>query len=229
MGTHPIFESDFDCLTVLEMLSRIIRIIPRNLSVTRCRAGFKNYDKPKSLFEKAKNIFVLISLGGVNSFGVYFIFFHNSSKNSCEENLNKDLLIFYQNLSDKDLKTVTKNALQELVSGLKNEDSDISNMFCSKFPSLEKKIRKEWKMLTENEKNFFGEKIWEDREMKVEKLHGGESFYVAISSIKSTKNVYATFKYDEETEKWLLQRIRFESSSIDPFVKNIFIGLFLLL
>merc|ERR1711937_12693 len=139
MGTHPIFESDFDCLTVLEMLSRIIRIIPRNLSVTRCRAGFKNYDKPKSLFEKAKNIFVLISLGGVNSFGVYFIFFHNSSKNSCEENLNKDLLIFYQNLSDKDLKTVTKNALQELVSGLKNEDSDISNMFCSKFPSLEKK------------------------------------------------------------------------------------------
>ena len=48
-------------------------------------------------------------------------------------------------------------------------------------------------MLTENEKNFFGEKIWEDREMKVEKLHGGDSFSVAISSIKCTKNVYATF------------------------------------
>merc|ERR1711937_1123040 len=140
MGTHPIFESDFDCLTVLEMLSRIIRIIPRNLSVTRCRAGFKNYDKPKSLFEKAKNIFVLISLGGVNSFGVYFIFFHNSSKNSCEENLNKDLLIFYQNLSDKDLKTVTKNALQELVLALKMKTPIFQICFAQNFHPWGKKF-----------------------------------------------------------------------------------------
>ena len=34
----------------------------------------------------------------------------------------------YENLSDEDLKTVTKNAFQELVSGLKDEDSDISYM-----------------------------------------------------------------------------------------------------
>ena len=32
-------------------------------------------------------------------------------------------------LSDEDFKTITKNAFQELVSGLKNEDSDISYMF----------------------------------------------------------------------------------------------------
>ena len=34
----------------------------------------------------------------------------------------------FENLSDEDLKTVTKNAFQELVSGLKNEDFDISYM-----------------------------------------------------------------------------------------------------
>ena len=34
------------------MLHRITRIIPRNLSVTRCRAGYKNYDEPKSLIKK---------------------------------------------------------------------------------------------------------------------------------------------------------------------------------
>ena len=47
--------------------------------------------------------------------------------NSWEENLNKNPS-FYENLSDEDLKTVTKNAFQELVSGRKNEDSDISYM-----------------------------------------------------------------------------------------------------
>ena len=35
---------------------------------------------------------------------------------------------FNENLSDEALKMVTKNALQELISGLKNEDSDISYM-----------------------------------------------------------------------------------------------------
>merc|ERR1711937_528034 len=38
MGTHPIFESDFDCLT--EMLSRITRIISRNYFFSRRRFGF---------------------------------------------------------------------------------------------------------------------------------------------------------------------------------------------
>ena len=34
----------------------------------------------------------------------------------------------YENLPDEHLKMVTKNAFQELVSGLKDEDSDISYM-----------------------------------------------------------------------------------------------------
>ena len=40
---------------------------------------------------------------------------------------------FYENFPDEDLKTVTKNAFQELVSGLNDEDSDISYMI---FPSF---------------------------------------------------------------------------------------------
>ena len=55
-------------------------------------------------------------------FDIYYL------ENSCEENPKKNLS-FYENLSDEDLKTVTKNAFQELVSGRKNEDSDISYMF----------------------------------------------------------------------------------------------------
>ena len=42
-----------------------------------------------------------------------------------------------ENLSDNDLESTTKNAFQELVHGLKNEDSDISDMFCSRSPELE--------------------------------------------------------------------------------------------
>ena len=42
----------FLTLLISEMLSRITRIIPRNLSVTRCRAGYKNYDEPKSSIKK---------------------------------------------------------------------------------------------------------------------------------------------------------------------------------
>ena len=44
---------------------------------------------------------------------------------------------FKENLSDEDLKSVTKNAFQELVFRLENEDSDISDMFCSRSPELE--------------------------------------------------------------------------------------------
>ena len=42
-----------------------------------------------------------------------------------------------ENLSDEDLKSATKNAFQELVNRLENEDSDISDMFCSPIPELE--------------------------------------------------------------------------------------------
>ena len=44
---------------------------------------------------------------------------------------------FYENLSDEDLESVTKNAFQELVYGLKNEDSYISEMFCQRISDLE--------------------------------------------------------------------------------------------
>ena len=44
---------------------------------------------------------------------------------------------FYENLSDEDLESVTKNAFQELVYGLKNEDYDISEMFCPRSSDLE--------------------------------------------------------------------------------------------
>ena len=40
---------------------------------------------------------------------------------------------FYE-LSDNDLESITKSTFQKLVYGLKNEDSDISNMFCSRNP-----------------------------------------------------------------------------------------------
>ena len=49
-------------------------------------------------------------------------------ENSCEECLYKNPS-FYENLSDEDLKTITKNAFQELVAGLENEDSYIPYMF----------------------------------------------------------------------------------------------------
>ena len=44
---------------------------------------------------------------------------------------------FYENLSDNDLESATKSTFQKLVHGLKNEDSDISYMFCSQRPDLE--------------------------------------------------------------------------------------------
>ena len=44
---------------------------------------------------------------------------------------------FYENLSDNDLEFATKNTFQKLTYGLKKEDSDISNMFCSTAPDLE--------------------------------------------------------------------------------------------
>ena len=38
---------------------------------------------------------------------------------------------FYENLADNDLESATKSTFQKLVYGLENEDSDISDMFCS--------------------------------------------------------------------------------------------------
>ena len=44
---------------------------------------------------------------------------------------------FYVNHSHNDLEYATKSTFQKLVYGLKNEDSDISYMFCSERPDLE--------------------------------------------------------------------------------------------
>merc|ERR1711973_1070594 len=145
MGTHPIFESDFDCLT--EMLSRSTGIISRSLSVTRCL----NTLKKKSAGTSYK----------------YQSSFHEK------------FLLDYP--SDEDLKTVTKHTLQELVHGLKNEDSDISDMFCSRSPELEGKIRREWKWLSQNDK-ILNEKIFEDCEIVVEKFVDDLEFKATITS-----------------------------------------------
>ena len=44
---------------------------------------------------------------------------------------------FYENLSRNDLESATKSTFQKLVCGLKNEEHDISYMFCSQRPDLE--------------------------------------------------------------------------------------------
>ena len=44
---------------------------------------------------------------------------------------------FYENLSPNNLESATKSTFQKLVYGLRNEDSDISYMFCSERPDLE--------------------------------------------------------------------------------------------
>ena len=83
-------------------------------------------------------------------------------------------------LFDGDLASCTKNALQGLINGLENEDSDITEMFCPRSLDLEvyltkniviyhisneyfqKETRKQWKMLSRNDKIFFGKEIFED-------------------------------------------------------------------
>merc|ERR1711973_547868 len=176
MGTHPIFESDFDCLT--EMLSRSTGIISRSLSVTRCL----NTLKKKSAGTSYKN----------------------------QSSFHEKFLLDY--LPDEHFKRFTKNAFQELVHGLKNEDSDISDMFCSRSPELEGKIRREWKWLSQNDK-ILNEKIFEDCEIVVEKFDRGYFCDKEFKAIITSKNpshdkFHATFKCDEETEQWLLQDIR---------------------
>merc|ERR1712168_1152695 len=50
MGTHPIFESDFDCLTERKMLQRVLQ---RTLTTTAARANFKAADL---IIEKSSNL-----------------------------------------------------------------------------------------------------------------------------------------------------------------------------
>ena len=101
-------------------------------------------------------------------------------------------------LFDEDLASCTKNALQGLITCLKNEASDISEMFCARRPGLEvyltivnydisneyfqKKLRKQWKMLSRNDKIFFGEEIFDDCRIFAKKFDtfDGEQFLMAF-------------------------------------------------
>jgi len=161
-------------------------------------------------------------------------------KNNAEDVLYKNQS-FYENLSDEDLASGTEIAFRGLASGLKNEETDFTEMFCPRSLDLEKKIRKQWKMLSRNDKNFFGKIIFEDCEIFVQKFlaRGGQLYFNAFiwskmsevperfedfsvkvpllpSSPKFTQlgmfgyqYIFdATFRYDEETEQWLLQSVR---------------------
>ena len=59
-------------------------------------------------------------------FEIYYLEKSAGTSYKYQSSFHEKFLLDY--LSDEDLKTVTKNAFQELVSGLKNEDSDISFM-----------------------------------------------------------------------------------------------------
>merc|ERR1711937_469086 len=243
MGTHPIFESDFDCLT--EMLSRITRIISRNYFFSRCRFGFLEETDPRfymnlSFFEQSglfrlynwskghdfyKNVFDCQKFGpgmarpGPAQFEKPEIY-----------NLGSNKTLF-----GKDLAFCTKIALQGLINGLENEDSDISEMFCPRRPGLEKKLRKQWKMLSRNDKIFFGEEIFDDCRIFAKKFDtfDGEQFlmafiwcrvsklperyqYASVNGEKLTKHgdkwgyhytFHVYFRYDENTAQWQLQMI----------------------
>ena len=65
---------------------------------------------------------------------VYYFEIYHSEESAGTSNKYES---FYKNLSDNDLESATKSTLRKIVSGLKNGDSDISNMFCSQRPDLE--------------------------------------------------------------------------------------------
>merc|ERR1711937_983555 len=237
MGTHPIFESDFDCLT--EMLSRITRIISRNYFFSRCRFGFLEETDPRfymnlSFFEQSglfrlynwskghdfyKNVFDCQKFGpgmarpGPAQFEKPEIY-----------NLGSNKTLF-----GKDLAFCTKIALQGLINGLENEDSDISEMFCPRRPGLEKETRKQWKMLSRNEKIFDDCRIFAKKFVTFD----GEQFLqafnwcsvsklperyqdVSVDGEKLTKHgdkwgylyiFVSYFRYDEKTAQFQLQKI----------------------
>ena len=44
---------------------------------------------------------------------------------------------FLDSFSDEDLENITKNAIQRLIHGLKNDDAKITDLFCPRSPDLE--------------------------------------------------------------------------------------------
>merc|ERR1711937_236153 len=214
MGTHPIFESDFDCLT--EMLSRTTRIISRKLFFARSRFGFIDDLR----FASAK--FVVTQLCKLRAFRL------TGSKRSLKT--PSDELA-----SGTKIALVRKLLLQGLVKrgsrgGLEN-DSDMTEMFCPPSPDLKYKTREQWDMLSRNDKIFFGKEIFEDCEIFSKKYvaRDGQLYFEAFVNSKVSKlperyqdiktcslikngDKYGyhyvfvlLFKYDEKTEKWQLQ------------------------
>merc|ERR1711937_747703 len=211
MGTHPIFESDFDCLT--EMLSRTTRIISRNKFCGRSRFGFLNYLDQK--YENDKRMKHLIKSG----------FLHKNPFDDLAPGTEVDL--------------VQKLLLQGLVNGFENENSDITVMFCPRSPDLKYQTRELWKILSQNDKIFYGKEIFEDCEIFVENFvaRDGQMYFMAFIWSKVSKlperyqhikvswmikiwkvrtmiemgdygyqyHFALVFKYDEKTEKWQLQ------------------------
>merc|ERR1711937_53677 len=217
MGTHPIFESDFDCLT--EMLYRNTRIISRNLFLCRPKVqfgvGVYNYLQKKSIlarFQKEMKHELKRSAGGV---------------------LRKNRS-FYETPFD-DLASGTEIALVQklLFHEAANENSDISVMFCPRSPHLKYQTRKQWNMLSPHDKIFYGKEIFKDCEIFFEKYvaRDGQYFMAVIwSKVSKLPETYQdiktwhvrtmietgdkygyqyvfalTFKYDEKAKKWQLQ------------------------
>ena len=44
---------------------------------------------------------------------------------------------FYESISDEDLENITKNALQRVIDGLKNDGAKNKHLFCPRSPDLE--------------------------------------------------------------------------------------------
>merc|ERR1711973_645532 len=215
MGTHPIFESDFDCLT--EMLSRTTRIIPRKLFLARSRFGFIDHLK----FASGK-------------FYALAMFKHVHHEQFKSTGSKRPLKTPFDDLaSGTKIALVQKLLFQGLVDGLEN-DPDMTEMFCPRSPDLEYQTLEQWNMVSRNDKIFFEKEIFEDCEIFVEKhvaddgqLYFGACVCSKVSKLperyqdiktlkvremieKGDKYGYhyvfsLPFKYDEEAKKWQLQ------------------------
>ena len=114
------------------MLNRSARIISRNFFNYRYPIGFANDWMAESMIKRLMKLRVSKCIQEINS--LCFIIY-------CLENTAEDLLYknqsFYENLSDEDLASGTEIAFRGLASGLKNEETDFTEMFCPRSLDLE--------------------------------------------------------------------------------------------
>ena len=114
------------------MLNRSARIISRNFFNFRYPIGFVNDWMAESMIKRLMKLRVSKWIQENNS--LYFIIY-------CLENNAEDVLYknqsFYENLSDEDLASGTEIAFRGLASGLKNEETDFTEMFCPRSLDLE--------------------------------------------------------------------------------------------